>query len=262
MNEVLKKIGFTDAQIADLSEGKDVENILKQWEKDNEEVLSARLRPAVEKEIKEKLNADALKAVSESLKHKIQKVTGITVPGGRGMEIDAFLDAFKVQVETGKDNGELEKQIKKANDDLSDALEKLADMNAKLSEKDKEIETTIAKERSKMIMDDSVSKFFAGQEWGVSKELVEFAMDNLKNKVHSEFNISDGVLKTKDGAPVVVGNTVVKSLPDWLSAEVDKLNLRKKNDGRQHQRDTTKGAPTGKPEVDAYFDAAMAELVS
>lgn len=261
MKEVLKKLGFSDSQIADIEAGKEVDTVIESWTKDNEDVLSAKLRPSIEKDIKEKVNADALKAVSESLKHKIQKATGISVPGYRGIDLDQFVETFKEQIDASKNDGELAKQYKKANDDLSDALEKIADLTTKLSEKDVEVQKTIEKERARMTLDDAMAKFFAGQEWGVSKELVEFAMDNLKSKVHSDFDLADGVLKTKEGAPVLNGNTVIKTLPDWLSAEVDKLNLRKKNDGRQHQRDKVAGEPTGKPEVDAYFDQAIAELV-
>lgn len=261
MKDVLKKIGFSDAQIADIEANKGIDEIIKAWAKDNEDVLLSKFKPAIEKEVKEKINADALKAVSESLKHKLQKVTGISVPGSRGTELDDFLDKFKEQIEAGRQDDELLKQVKKANDDLADAMDKVADLTTKLADKDKEVEQTISKERAKMTMDDAMAKYFAGQEWGVSKELVEFAMDNLRAKAHNEFIIADGVLKTKEGAPVVHGNTVVKSLSDWLSGEVDKLNLRKKNDGRQHQRADIKGEPSGKPEVDAYFDAAMAELV-
>lgn len=254
MKEVLSKIGFSDVQIADLEAGKDVETIVETWQKDNEELISSKVRTTVEKDLKEKINSDALKAVTESLKHKVQKATGITVPGARSLEMDEFLEGFKTQIEASKSDDATKKALEKANNDLSDALEKVADLNSKLAAKDQEVETVLTQERAKMVLDDHLGKFFAGQEWGVSKELVEFAMENLKQRAHTEFKLVDGVLKTKAGAPVTYGNTVVKTLPDWLSYEVDKLNLRKKNDGRDRDRDS-KWVPSG--QVDEKKKAAM-----
>ena len=234
----LKKIGVSSATIEALKdEAADIDTLSTAFRDDQNEILTATLKPKLIEELKPEINKEALKSVHGSLKTRMNRELGLTIPDFRSMEFDDYLTAAKTELENRVKNGtdaEIQAKIKTITDKYSETLEEAADLKAKLSAKDAEVEAKIAEATGKLYAQKNIADAFAKVKLGGKPEIVEFVQKGLRDQLMSAYKIAeDGSIKNLDGTPVVKdGSTIVKTVFELVQDDPAVKALIKQNDAR------------------------------
>jgi hypothetical protein len=242
MIELLKKVGFTAAQIEEAQkEGADLTKIGDDYLADRKDVMAATLRPEIEKELKESINAAALKSTQESVKTKLNRELGLGITNLKAVEFEEFLTKAKESIDQIKDSmtADEKKRIQDLTSKYTDALEQSEALKKQLSDKEVEVSSTLERERAKLHGEIHFNKALQDVEWGVENIRKDFYVDAFRKEALDKYLVDqDGNIKNTDGTPVVKdGNAIVRTMKEWVEDKVNAHQLKKANDARSAGRD-------------------------
>lgn len=241
MEKLLLKLGVSKAILDKLkAEGADVDAIATEAIAEMDAAAEARLKPGIEKTLKESINAAALKSVQESIKTRLHRDLNMALTNLKGIEFDEFIGKVKETFDGVKNtaNADMQAKIDDLTAKYSKAVTDLDTANQTIESKGKEVEAAIATERAKLFRSTALGKFMSSVEWAFDEEERKARIPWLSGVFESEiskFMVDDqGNLTNEDKTPVLKsdGRSIYKNLDEYLNDRVDTLGFRAKNGQR------------------------------